>query len=58
MGGMLYYLSPEAGLDTTEQVQDENIVEEVSVAEQDLVILFNSISFSFKVFFFTLVENK
>ena len=58
MGGMLYYLSPEAGLDTTEQVQDENIAEEVSLAVEEtqpedpeigaievtsLVILFHSI---------------
>ena len=32
MGGILSYFFPDAGLDTTEQVQDDNIAEEVSVA--------------------------
>ena len=60
MGGMLYNLSPEAGLDTTEQVQDDNIAEEVYVAVEEtqpedpeigaievtsLVILFHSINY-------------
>ena len=59
MGGMLSYFFPEAGLDTTEQVQEYNIAEEVSVAGEEtqpedpeigaievtsLVILFHSIS--------------
>ena len=59
MGGILSYFFPETDLDTPEQVQDDNITEEVSVAVEEtqpedteieaievtgLVILFNSIS--------------
>ena len=35
MGGILSYFFPETDHDATEQVQDDNIVEEVSVAVED-----------------------